>query len=268
MPSKSIKSRQVATCILFPIVFLIVSKVIYATETVETKPLRLAVASNFVVASQQLASAFEQRHSIPIEISSGSSGKLYHQIMQGAPYDIFLSADQDKPRQLIANQRAHPSSLTTYAKGQLALWLKQCEQMTSLSILNQTKVTKIAIANPKLAPYGIAAQDLINQTNLWEILQPKLVFPENIAQVAQLAMLGVVDAAFIAKAHQPILAQNTTNHPKSCVVSLSGYHYPAIEQQLVIIKSSLNQQQAWLFVEFIKSHSAQALIKNMGYLVD
>ena len=248
--------------------FLIVSGAVYSAKFSTAERLHIAVASNFLEASQQLAIEFEKTHGSSIVISSGSSGKLYHQIMHGAPFDIFLSADKEKPQQLIANQKAQATSLTTYAKGQLVLWLKTCDKQSSLNSLTDTKFRKIAIANPKLAPYGSSAHALLKTIERWVILEDKLVFPENIAQVSQLAKLGVVDAAFIAKAQANHLLSDSKEQTTSCVIDLANLQYPDIEQQLVIVSASRNQALATAFIAYLKSAPAQALIKNMGYLVD
>ena len=268
MPSKSINSLHSISRMLITFVFLIVSGAIYSSEVSSEKPLRIAVASNFLETSQKLAEEFKKASGVSVQISSGSSGKLFHQIMHGAPFDIFLSADKHKPQQLVTNSKAQPSSLNTYAKGQLMLWFKYCDGGNKLEALQNPQFKKIALANPKLAPYGASTESLIRTANLWPALKSKLVFPENIAQVAQLAKLGAVDAAFIAKTHAKNLQPDSVDSPFSCIVELSSYHYPPIEQQLVILKASKNQELARRFVLYLQSVPAQALIKNMGYLVD
>ncbi len=236
--------------------------------------LRIAVASNFLQASRVLANQFEQQSGIKVNISSGSSGKLYHQIMHGAPFDLFLSADTDKPIRLIKSQHALESSLFTYAKGQLVLWVKNCPNSNksaidlSLKFLTQEPVKKLAIANPKLAPYGVAASELIKSALDWQQIGHKLVYPENIAQVAQLAKLGVVDAAFVAKSHSESLQSVPQQNHKSCLIELDSTSYPPIKQQLVILKATKNSEAAEHFLQFMRSPKAQALIKNMGYLTN
>lgn len=268
MPTKSIKSLHALCRFVITIVFLIVSGTVFSNESAPVKQLRIAVASNFLETSQLLAKAFKQSSGVSVKISSGSSGKLYHQIMHGAPFDIFLSADKEKPAQLIDNHKAVATSRLTYAKGQLVLWLKKCEGKDTLGSLISPSYLKIAIANPKLAPYGASTKALLENNDLWDTLGGKLVLPENIAQVAQLAKLRVVDAAFIAKAHARNLQTDNKNNPPSCLVELSSDSYPSIEQQLVLVKASRNQEVAQRFIEYLQSKSAQALIKSMGYLVN
>ncbi|MGB0496377.1 MAG: molybdate ABC transporter substrate-binding protein, partial [Kangiellaceae bacterium] len=150
----------------------------------------------------------------------------------------------------------------TYAIGKLNLWLKNCVTAPAISILAEEKIRKIAIANPKLAPYGHASQKLLEKYQLWEKLTPKLIYSENIAQVAQLAKLGVIDAALIAESN----AAKLTLNEKHCLVKLDTIDYPAISQQLVIMTNSQNKPAAREFALFLKSKKAQSLIKNMGYL--
>ncbi len=137
---------------------------------VNAETIRLAVASNFLKTAQQLTQAFESESQQKVQISSGSSGKLYLQISNGAPFDIFLSADQQKPQALIKSGLAVDHSLKTYAIGKLLLWLKSskedCSRLTEFTELAESNIHKIAMANPKLAPYGFASQQLLMKQNL------------------------------------------------------------------------------------------------------
>ena len=229
----------------------------------KAETLRVAVASNFLKTAQGLALKFESQTQHKIQLSSASSGKLYLQISKGAPFDLFLSADTHKPQELIKNQLAQPESLQTYALGKLVVWLKFCSKAVDLNYLASNDVQKLAIANPKLAPYGFASKQFLLSKQLWDRLEPKMVYPENISQVSQLAKLGVVDAAIVAESHKNELASK----PPSCFIDISINDYPAINQQLVILSNSQHKRLAQEFVEFMKSYTGQNLIKNMGYLL-
>lgn len=229
----------------------------------QAETIRVAVASNFLRTAQKLSRQYEAQSPHSIQLSSGSSGKLYLQITKGAPYDLFLSADTQKPEELVNNGFAFANTKKTYAIGKLLLWLKNCVKSTDLSILNNPAILKIAVANPKLAPYGLATRQILTKQELWKHLKAKMIFPENITQVAQMSKLGVVDAAFVAVANSDKLLSNSQN----CLIELPSNDYPAIEQQLVIISNSKNKALASNFVHYILSIEGQDLIKNMGYLI-
>ena len=250
------------------ICFLALSLTLVTTNSVKAKTLRIAVASNFLETAQLLSKQFEANTEHSIQLSSGSSGKLYLQITNGAPFDLFLSADSHKPYELVTNGFALADTQQTYAIGKLALWLKKCSiqsdspVQTNLMTLLNGKIKKIAIANPKLSPYGRASKKLLEHHKFWDAVSKKLIYPENIAQVAQYAKLGVIDGALIAESNVKSLGIGSEN----CVIQLPTSDYPPINQQLVILTSSENKRLAKEFIRFLDSDSAQNLIKNMGYL--
>jgi len=240
-------------------------------NVVNAETIRVAVASNFLKTAQQLVNLFEQQNEHKVELSSGSSGKLYLQITKGAPYDVFLSADSDKPNRLVQEGFATTKTKATYALGQLSLWLKSCKhnkankQNNDWSFLKYDTINKIAIANPKLAPYGYASEQLLLKYQLNSSLKSKLLYPENISQVTQFAKIGVVDAAFVATSHSQQLQTTNSENRNGCLLEISTKDYPTIEQQLVILSNSKKQNTAHVFVNFLFSKKAQDLIKNMGY---
>ncbi len=239
--------------ILFLALFSIMTKT-------QAESINIAVASNFITTAKQLAQLFEQQTKHKINISGGSSGKLFVQIKNAAPYDLFLSADIQKPKELVRLGLAVESSRQTYALGQLSLWLKKgCHKKSPLHSLISNHINRIAIANPNIAPYGASTKSWLIKKALWLPIQAKLVFTENISQTAQLAKLAVVDAAFIAH------SQNSKLLSTGCIIKLS--HYPLIKQQLVLIKTSNQQALAKQFIQFLYNKPAQNLIKNMGYIL-
>jgi len=245
------------------ICFLVLSLSLATTNNVNAKTLRVAVASNFVETAQQLSLIFTKQTGQSIQISSGSSGKLFLQISNGAPFDLFLSADSHKPSELVKNGLALANSQQTYAIGKLVLWLRDCSNTGSLFSLASQRVRKIAIANPKLAPYGYASQKLLENHNLWNKLSDKLIYPENIAQVSQFAKLGVIEGALVAGSN----VNRLETEGKSCLTKLKMASYPAITQQLVIVSKSENKELAIEFIRFLSSDKAKNLINNMGYLL-
>ncbi len=215
----------------FIAVYLVITNL---SVLIHAETLRIAVASNFLETAKILSEHFEQQTKHSVQISSGSSGKLYLQITKGAPFDLFLSADTQKPLELIRNNLALSDSRRTYARGKLALWIKNCESSFALTDLNNDSFHKIAVANPNLAPYGVASQQLLEKHHLWQDLYTKLIRTENISQVAQLAKLGVVDAAFIAQSNADHLQTNNSN----CLITLHESDYLPIEQQLIIVSTA------------------------------
>ena len=242
--------------------FLVWLIVLYPVLNLKAEIIRVAVASNFLKTAQSLSREFEAQSEHSIQLSSGSSGKLYLQISKGAPFDLFLSADTQKPEELVKGGFAIADSKQTYAIGKLSLWLKICQNTTDFSFLTNDLIRKIAIANPKLAPYGMASKQLLEKYQLWNNLNHKMLFPENIAQVAQLAKIGIIDAAFVATSQSGALI----GEEQSCLLDIPPI-YPIIAQQLVLITNSKKHPLAKEFVQFILSRQGQNLIKNMGYSV-
>ena len=234
-----------------------------STFNLKSETLRIAVASNFLETMQRLSQQFEAKTGHSIQLSSGSSGKLYLQISNGAPFDLFLSADSHKPSELVSNNLALESTQQTYALGKLTLWLKNCTGKATLKMLASKAIKKIAIANPKLAPYGSASKQLLERHKLWKAISKKLIYPENIAQVAQFAKLGVIEGALIAESN----VKRLENKKGSCFLELQTSEYQAINQQLVILSKSENKRLAEEFVRFLNTNNAKSLIKNMGYLL-
>jgi len=274
MASKSINIAFITLFLLRYRKGLLCLVLVYSSiNTLNAETIRVAVASNFLKTAQALVNSFEQQSKHKIELSSGSSGKLYLQITKGAPYDLFLSADSEKPTKLVQKGFAFKETKATYALGQLSLWLKSClpnklnKQSNNWSVLQHESIKKIAIANPKLAPYGYASEQFLLKYQLKDSLKSKLLYPENISQVTQFAEIGVVDAALVATSHSQQLQKTGSESNNSCLLEIPIKDYPAIEQQLVILSNSKKQNTAHTFVDFLFSKKAQDLIKSMGYLV-
>ena len=223
--------------------------------------LNVAVASNFIAAMGHIKLAFEDNSEHKLRIIRGSSGKHYAQITNGAPFDIFLSADQRRPRRLVEEGLAKESGLTTYAHGQLALWSKQNNlQLNREYLLNTNNYCVIAIANPRLAPYGKAANELLSILGLESLVREKVVMGENIAQAFQFA--------FSANADLGLVAYSQTESPNlrgqgSVWLVPSNLHRP-IKQDMVILTDSA---AALEFSSFMKSAVVRAILLTSGYLL-
>lgn len=234
---------------LFSLLLLLLPICTHADE------LRIAAASNFYHTLQAISQRFEQQHPHRITIIKGSTGKLYAQILHGAPYDIFLSADSERPQILEQENKIHFTSRMTYALGKIALWSPKSND--PLRMLQQNNFHKMSIANPKTAPYGEAAVQTLIQLKNYEAVKNKLVYGENIAQTYQFVESGSADLGFVA------LSQVINSMNKYWLVPQN--FYTPLEQQLVILKSSRNAPLAKIFVEFMKQDSIKELIRSHGY---
>jgi len=174
-----------------------------AHTTAGAAELHVAVAANFLGTLQQLQPLFEASSGHRLKLTSGSSGQLYAQIRQGAPFDVFLSADTERPEQLVGDGLAARNSRFTYAIGQLALWSADAKAIDNRGeFLKRGRYRFLAIANPRIAPYGVAAWQVLERLQLWDSLQARrqLVTGESIAQAMQFAASGSADAAFVSLA--------------------------------------------------------------------
>lgn len=233
-----------------------------ATSFATADTLRLAVASNFIRPIQAIAEDYQTLTGHKLLISYGSSGKLYAQIRHQAPFDIFLSADQEKPQKLLEQHLAIADSYVIYAKGQLALWSTSPVDLDKISnVLQQAK--RIAIANPKLAPYGLAAQQSLQKLSLWQTLRTRFVIGENIGQTYQFLHSGNADMGFIALS-QARTAQ--TKHHSVYILPLPAEDYEDIKQAGVILSHSKHPNLAKHFMSYLLSPEVQQRITQFGYL--
>jgi molybdate transport system substrate-binding protein len=225
--------------------------------------LRIAVAANAQFVAKVLAEEFKRQSGITAELIVSSSGKLTTQIEQGAPFDVFLSADMKYPQELYSKQ------LTTdkpkvYAYGTLVIWAKSgIDLKKGIRALDNILVDKIAIANAALAPYGEAAEQAMKRSHLFDQLRPKLVYGESIAQVNQYMAGGVVDAVFTAKS--VVLEPGLKN--RSNWVEVNKATYEPIAQGVVILKSATDASdvQAQKFYDFLFSTSGKRILSTYGY---
>jgi len=230
-----------------------------ATATpVYAEELLVAVASNFQRTLQELAAAFEQDSGHKISISGGSTGRHFAQIISGAPFDIFLAADEARPRLLDQQGHVAAAGRFDYATGRLALWSKLQSLPENIPAwLAGPEVTTVAIANPRLAPYGAAASQVLEQLGLSEKLRGKIVMGENIGQSYQFVASGNATAGFVALAQLEARAHVAGSY----WLVPAELHLP-IRQQGVILRDS---QAARDFVDFLQSATAAGILKANGY---
>ncbi|PIE02241.1 MAG: molybdate ABC transporter substrate-binding protein [Acidobacteria bacterium] len=230
--------------------------------TYQDNHLQIAVASNFSEAMKALAARYEEKTGLTVVISAGSSGKHYAQITHGAPFDLFFSADRLRPKLLEQENRIVQGSRVTYALGQLVLWSPNPKLIDSNGeILKDISFSHIAIANPKLAPYGLAAQQTLQALNLWESMKDKLVLGENIGQTYQFVKSGNASLGFLA--HSQIIRPGDAGRGSFWKVPENLYQ--PIEQQAVQLT---DHPHAAAFLKFMKSKEALDLVHQYGYLTD
>ncbi|WP_031432599.1 molybdate ABC transporter substrate-binding protein [Methylomarinum vadi] len=222
----------------------------------------VAVAANFTAPMKMIAAQFEQETGHKTQLAFGSSGKFFAQIKNGAPFQVFLSADSKKPATLEQEGLAVAGSRFTYALGSLVLWSARPDGVdTKGEVLRQNDVKHLAMASPKLAPYGLAAQQTLEQMGLWSTLQDKLVLGENIAQTYQFVASGNAELGFVA------LSQVMKDGQ---LISGSAWHIPAelyslIRQDAVLLSNGKDNPAASALLDYLKSDRAAVVIKSYGY---
>jgi len=235
------------------------------TGQAQTK-ITVAVAANMQYASEALKTAFEHDEHIVVELIIGSSGKLSQQIMSGAPFDVFISADTSFPQKLVADKQAvEPPKV--YAQGVLVLWTlkKGLQPKADLQLLMSENIKTIALANPKNAPYGTAAEALLKKYKLYDRVKNKFVLGESITQTSQFIATQAADIGFTAKA----IVWSNEMKGKGVWIDLNQNDYPPIKQAAVLLKygQQNHPQAAKKFYDFLFSAKAKTIFKQFGYLV-
>lgn len=220
--------------------------------------LQVAVASNFTAPMKALAPLFEKETGDTLKLSFGSSGKFFAQIQHGAPFDVFLSADEKKPLALIDKGLATADSKVIYANGALALWSAQLPSVLPVKDV-LSNASHIAIANPKLAPYGQAAKETLQQLGLWETTQSKLVQGENISQTYQFVYTQNAELGFVA------LSQVLAGDIKGTYWLVPAEDHQPIKQAAVFITASQHDALAKRFMAFLMRSDIQEKIATFGY---
>ncbi|MFQ5534654.1 MAG: molybdate ABC transporter substrate-binding protein [Sphingomonadales bacterium] len=231
---------------------------------------QVAVASNFMLPLQNLGAQFEARTGDRLLISPGSTGGLYAQIVNGAPFDVLLAADAERPRLLVREELAVAGSRSTYARGRVVLYSADGagahdagSDAGCLARLNALAFKRLAIANPKIAPYGIAARDILRKLGLWKDLRHNLVRGENIAQTFQWVESGNASLGLVALSQVVLKGQG-----KGCRWIVPETYHKPLEQQLVLLAAGEDNPAAHRFIAFVLSQKTKAEIRRMGYLVD
>ncbi len=221
----------------------------------------VAVAANFVGPLTQLAKTFEQDSGNRVIFSPGSTGKLYAQIKNGAPFDVLLAADARRPQLLEQEKLGVAGSRFTYAVGRLALWSPKAGLVDpGGQVLKSGRFERLAVANPKTAPYGEAARETLERMGLWQTLAPRLVRGEDIGQTFQFVASGNADLGFVALSQ----VKGADRYHGSYWIVPDTFHQP-VEQQAVLLEKGRNNPAARAFMAFLKGKAARAMIENFGY---
>ena len=225
-------------------------------------PIRIAAASDLKFALDSIISVFQQQNAATIQPIYGSSGKLFEQILNGAPFDIYLSADIRYPEEL--SEKGHAASeVYPYGVGRLVLWSRKINTgEKGIQALNDPSIKKIAIANPRHAPYGQRAQETLMHYNLFETIEKQLVFGENISQTAQFVTTGAADIGIIALSLA--LSPTMNRYTSSYYLIPETSHQPLI-QGGVITKFGSGKNPVNLFFEFLKSETSVAILQEYGF---
>ncbi|WP_199452984.1 molybdate ABC transporter substrate-binding protein [Marinobacter sp. bablab_jr008] len=223
--------------------------------------LTLAVAANFTDTTASLVETFEAATGHQVTASFGSTGKLYAQIRNGAPFDVFMAADAQRPQLLESEGMAVPGSRFTYARGKLVLWSPETAAFLSpIAYLNEQPFSRLAIANPKTAPYGLAAQQVLEHLELWSPLQPKLVRGDSIAQTFQFIASGNAQAGLVALAQVKAWPDQD-----GTLWRIPQSYYAPIDQQAILLKRGADNTAARDWLAFLQSPEAVAIIQGYGY---
>jgi len=256
---RTFKARQTIFA-LFLIMLLCPAGVALAED------LTIAAASDLNFAFKELAGEFEKTSGHHVKLSLGSSGNFYAQIQNGAPFDLYFSADIGYPRKLEEAGLTVPGSLYRYAVGRIVVWTghgSRLDMGQGMEVLREQSIKKIAIANPKHAPYGRAAVSAMEHFNLYQQVKDRLVLGENISQAAQFVESGACEVGIIALS----LALAPTMKAKGTYWEVPADAHPALEQGAVILKSSQRREVAQEFLEFIKGQTGQEIMKRYGFTI-
>jgi len=244
---------------------LLVSLVLAAASFASAQEITVAAASDMSAALPDVVAAYTKKTGQTVKLSFGASGNLTNQIRNGAPFDVFFSADESYPQQLIDEGLASGSTLYRYAVGRLVLWVPNDSPLDlpklGIKALLEPSVKKISLANPTTAPYGRAAAGALRHFGIYDQVSDKLVIGENISQAAQFVESGNAQAGLLALSHA--LAPAMKSKGRYWTVPLDAY--PTLNQAAVVLSKSKQQGAARAFLEFLRSPAATSLLASYGF---
>ena len=238
--------------------FLLAGLVALALGPAHAETTQVAVAANFTDAAKAIGAAFTAETGHEAVFSFGSTGQLYTQITQAAPFDVLLSADDIRPAKAVEDKLGEPGSVFTYAIGRLALWSAEPGLVSGAATLQDPDLTRIAIANPKTAPYGAAAVQAMQKLGVYDALLPKIVQGDSITQTFQFVATRNAEVGFVA------LSQVIGNTEGSLWLVDPSLHDP-IRQDAVLLTHGAGNAAARAFLDFLKGETAAGIIEGFGY---
>ena len=234
----------------------------FSVAGVHAAEVKVAVAANFAAPMQKIAAAFAQDTGHQAVLSLGATGKFYAQISHGAPFEVLLAADDETPARLAREGRAVAGTRFTYAIGRLALWSRQPALVGDAgAVLRSGNFQRLALADPKLAPYGAAAREVIHSLGLSGPLAPKIVQGENIAQTYQFVATGNAELGFVALSQ--VWAEGRLTAGSAWVVP-AALHSP-MRQDAILLNPGQGQPAALALLSYLRSEKARAVLRSHGY---
>lgn len=233
-------------------------------RTVAADTIAIAAASDLQSALPELVNQFQARSGHQVRVTYGSSGNFFAQIQNGAPFDVYCSADVDYPKRLEAAGLAEPGTRYDYAIGRLVVWTRSgspIDVSRGLSVLASAAVRRIAIANPDHAPYGRAAVAAMHNAGIYDVVKRKLVLGENISQAAQFVESGNADVAILALS----VSLGPGGTPRGVSQLIPESMHPPIEQAAIAIRASAHKAAARAFLDFLKTPEAIATLRRYGF---
>lgn len=226
--------------------------------------IKIAAAADLQFAMQDVANRFQKDTGKTVTVVYGSSGNFFQQLQNGAPFDMFFSANLDYAKKLEAGGLTQPGSYYQYARGKIVIWVPNDSKLdlnSGLQVLLDPSIKKIAIANPEHAPYGQAAVAAMQKENIYDKIKDKFVLGENISQAASFVASGAADAGIVALS----LALSSNMKDKGRYAEIPAGEYPPIDQACVILKSSKNKDAATQFLAFIQRPAIADLLRSYGF---
>jgi len=246
---------------LFPIAILVFG---FVSQLCGAQEITVAAAADLQFAMEDVAARFQKETGKTAKLIYGSSGNFFQQIQNGAPFDMFFSANLDYPKKLEAAGLTEPGSYYQYAKGKIVIWVRNESKLdlsSGMKVLLDPSVKKIAVANPQHAPYGQAAVAAMQNEKIYEQVKDKFVLGENISQTASFVVSGSADAGIVALS----LALSPNMKDKGRYAEIPADEYPPIEQACVILGSSKNKETARQFLSFVKTTAIGDVLKSYGF---